>query len=97
MPFAAPLSTSVMPPVNTLINDPTVPLGTPASSATVIDKDVSANTGASLTGVTVTSITSVALENAVVPPFVAVVTFVPALPLVVSHARIVIAALDVPL
>ena len=39
---------------------------------------------------------SVALENAVVPPLLAVVTLVPAVPLVWSHARTVKAALAVP-
>ena len=38
--------------------------------------------GASLTALTVTSTVSVALEKAVVPPLLAVVTFVPAIPLV---------------
>ena len=38
--------------------------------------------GASLTAVTLTSMVSVALLNAVVPPLLAVVTFVPAVPLV---------------
>jgi hypothetical protein len=37
--------------------------------------------GASLTAVTVTSTVSVALEKAVVPPLLAVLTFVPAVPL----------------
>ena len=39
-------------------------------------------TGASLTDVTNTSTTSVAVENAVANPLVAVLTLVPALPLV---------------
>ncbi len=71
-----------MPPVNALTKLPTAPLGAPASSATVRDRAVSASTGASFTAVTLTSIVSVALENAVVPPLLAVVTFVPAVPLV---------------
>ena len=37
--------------------------------------------GASLTAVTITSTVSVALEKAVVPPLLAVLTFVPAVPL----------------
>ena len=53
MPFEAPLSTSVIPPVNALINEPTAPLGAPASSATVIESVVSASTGASFTALTV--------------------------------------------
>ena len=97
MPFEAPLSTSVIPPVNALIADPTAPEGAPASSATVRERAVSAKTGASLTAVTATSIASVALEKAVVPPLLAVVTFVPAVPLVWSQAQIVNAALLVPL
>ena len=47
--------------------------------------------------VTVTSTVSVALEKAVVPPLLAVLTFVPAVPLVWSHARSVRAAVFVPL
>ena len=54
-------------------------------------------TGASLTAVTVTSTTSVALENAVVPPLLLVSTLLPALPLVVSQARRVRAPALVPL
>ena len=38
-----------MPPVKALISEPTAPLGTPASSATVSVSEVSASTGASLT------------------------------------------------
>ncbi len=82
MPLDAPLSTSVIPPVKALTSEPTTPLGAPASSTTVRVSAVSASTGASFTAVTLTSIVSVALENAVVPPLLAVVTFVPAVPLV---------------
>ncbi len=82
--------------MNALIVEPTAPLGAPASSATVSDKAVSANTGASLTAVTLTSIVSVALEKAVVPPLLAVVTLVPTVPLVWSQARTVSAAVLVP-
>ena len=54
-------------------------------------------TGASLTAVTVTSMTSVALENAVVPPLLLASTRVPATPPVRSQARSVSAALLLPL
>ena len=57
----------------------TVPFA--AFSATVFP-DSARSVGASLTAVTLTSMVSVALENAVMPPFVAVLTFVPAVPLV---------------
>ena len=60
MPFDAPLSTSVMPPVKALIKEPTAPLGAPASSATVRLNAVSASTGASLAAVTVIEAVSVA-------------------------------------
>src|SRR5689334_16656642 len=53
-------------------------------------------TGASFTAVTVTSITSVALENAVVPPLLEVSTLLPALPPVWSQPRMVSAEVDVP-
>mgnify|MGYP003694582959 CR=1 FL=1 len=53
--------------------------------------------GASLTAVTVTSTPSVAVENAAAPPLLPVSTFVPATPLVQSHARSVNAAALVPL
>ena len=57
------------------------------SSATVSVKAVSASTGASLTAVTVIVAVSVAVLKAVVPPFGAVSTLVPAVPLVWSQAR----------
>ncbi len=63
MPLEAPLSTSVIPPVNALIVEPTAPLGAPASSATVMDKAVSANTGASLTALTVIATESVSIND----------------------------------
>ena len=97
MPLTAPLSTSVMPPVKALTSEPTAPDGAPASSATVSVRAVSASTGASLTAVTVTSITSVALENAVVPPLLEVSTLVPAVPLVWSQPRSVSAEVELPL
>ena len=82
IPLTAPLSTSVIPPVNALKSEPTAPDGAPASSATERLRDVSDKTGASFTADTVTSMTSVALEKAVVPPLELVLTFVPAVPLV---------------
>ena len=44
----------------------------------------------------VMSMTSVALENAAIPPLVAVLTLVPAVPLVWSQARIVSAEVELP-
>ncbi len=67
IPLLAPLSTSVIPPVNALIVEPTAPLGAPASSATVMDKAVSASTGASLTAVMVTVVLPVAVRAPPVP------------------------------
>ena len=54
-------------------------------------------TGLSLTALTVTPAVSVALENAELPPFVAVLTLLPAVPLVWSQARNVMPSLTVPL
>ncbi len=67
MPFAAPLSTSVIPPVKVLIVEPTAPLGAPASSATVSVNAVSASTGASLTVVIVTVVLPEAPSTPPVP------------------------------
>ena len=54
-------------------------------------------TGASLTGLTTIDAVSVAVENAVVPPLVAVFAVPPLAPLVRSQARNVIALAIVPL
>ena len=73
IPFTAPVSTSLTPPVKELISEPTTPDGPPASSATVILSAVSAKTGASLTEVTMIEAVAFEVENAVVPPELAVV------------------------
>ena len=52
-------------------------------------------TGASLTALTVIDASSVAVLNALLPPFDAVLTFVPCVPVVLSQARKVMLA-DVP-
>ena len=78
-------------------SDPTAPEGAPASSATVSVNAVSARTGASLTAVTVTSTTSVALENAVMPPLLEVSAKPPFTPLLWSQPRMVSAAGELPL
>ena len=48
MPFTAPALTSLIPPVNDEISEPTAPAGAGASSATVSVSAVSASVGASL-------------------------------------------------
>ena len=97
IPFAAPLSTSVIPPVNALSGEPTAPLGTPASSPTVSERAVFASTGASLTALIVKFAVSVAVLKAVVPPLVVVSAVPPFVPVVRSQARKVIALVIVPL
>ncbi len=87
--LVSPVSTSLP-----LTMPTTVPFA--AFSATVFAERLR-SVGASLMGVTLTSIVSVALENAVVPPLLAVVTLAPTAPLVWSHARTVSAAVLVPL
>jgi hypothetical protein len=54
------------------------------------------STGASFTAFTVMLLLTVALLNAVVPPFVVVSAVLPAVPLVWSHARNVIPFITVP-
>ena len=54
-------------------------------------------TGLSFTALTVRLAVSMAFEYAVLPPFVTVLTVVPAVPLVWSQARKVMASLTVPL
>ena len=61
MPVATAPSASVMPLVKALMSEPTAPLGKPASSATVMLNDASANTGASLTAVTVIATVSLSV------------------------------------
>ena len=73
-----------------LLNSSEVLIGVPWIPGTVF-------TGASAAGVTVTSITSEAVEKANEPPPAPGSTLVPALPLVVSHARRVNAAGALPL
>ena len=93
-----PPSTSVMAPVNALTSEPTAPDGAPASSSTVIDRAEFASTGASFTAVTTASTTSVAVEKAVVPPVLDVLTLVAGVPPSDwSQARMVSALVEVPL
>src|SRR5207244_8003704 len=72
------------------------PAGDAVSSLIAASVALPDATGASFTAVTVTSITSVALENVVVPPLLDVSTLVPALPLLWSQPRIVSADVAVP-
>ena len=73
------------------------PAGDAVSSLIAASVALPEATGASLTAVTVTSMTSVALEKAVVPPLLEVSTLVPAVPLVWSQARSVSAEVELPL
>ncbi len=74
------------------------PRGLVSSSLTLASETLAAvRVGASLTAVMETAISSVALENAVAPPVVAVLTVVPFTPEVWSQARIVSPEAIVPL
>src|ERR1044071_7778165 len=72
------------------------PAGDAASSLIAASVALPDATGASFTAVTVTSTTSVAAENAVVPPLLEVSTLVPAVPLVWSQTRMVSAEVEGP-
>ena len=55
------------------------------------------STGASFTAFTVIAAVAAAVENGVVPPTLVVLTLLPAVPVVLSHARKVMALETVPL
>ena len=78
---------------------PTAPAGALAPLFTEDRRGVldASSTGAAFTAFTVMSAVSVAVENAVVPPFVVVSTLLPAVPNVWSQARNVIAFATGPL
>ena len=93
-PKLAPASMSANCPLKIVLID--CPAGLAVSSLTAASAPLP-SVGASLTALTLASITSVALLNAVVPPLLAVLTLVPAVPLVWSQARSVSAAVLLPL
>ena len=86
MPSTAPASTSVTDAPSRLAT--ISPAFVVWSSVIVVNIGAAGvSIGASLTAVTVIDAVSVAVENAVVPPFVDASTLVPCVPLARSHAR----------
>ena len=96
LPVGAMLYTAVPPSMSVLVTVVTAVVFSATLTIAVLPPPL-VMTGASLIAVTATSITSVALENAVLPPLLLASTWVPALPLAWSQARSVSAAALLPL
>ncbi len=100
MPSTAPASTSVIlsPPALKITDAIVLPVGLASFLVTAVRSilPVLSSAGAVLVALTVIFAVSVAVLNAVIPPFVVVSTVVPAAPEVLSHARKVMPLDTVP-
>lgn len=85
IPFTAPVSTSVT--FAAMSDDTRLPPFVVWSSVMFVKFTAPVRTGASLTAFTVILLVAVVVLYAVVPPLVAVLTFVPAVPVAWSQAR----------